>query len=83
MEEVIKILKDTFYLKDDELHRDDGPAIVFGNGIEFWFKEGKLHRDNGPAIVDKNEIMQFWLDGKVATNDEITNILRNKLIDEL
>jgi hypothetical protein len=34
----------------DELHRLDGPAVVFANGDRLWYKDGQLHRVAGPAI---------------------------------
>jgi hypothetical protein len=83
MESKIKILKDIFYFKDQMLHREDGPAIEFNNGCQFWFINGKLHRDNGPAIVDNDELMQYWLNGEPATEEEIINIKRNNLIDNI
>ena len=37
--------------KDGELHREDGPAVVFGfGGCQYWL-HGKLHRVDGPAII--------------------------------
>jgi hypothetical protein len=40
------------WYKNDELHRDDGPAVVFPDGTQIWYKNGKLHRDDGPAIIN-------------------------------
>lgn len=41
----------TIYLKNGQLHRDNGPAIEFPGGMGLvFFQHGKLHRDNGPAI---------------------------------
>lgn len=79
--EIINIDGDIFYLQNDELHRDDGPAIEFANGIQWWMQRGKLHRENGPAIVDKREFMEYWINGESATEEEIINIKRNKWID--
>ena len=39
------------WFKDDVLHRDDGPAVIYTNGDQCWYKEGKLHRDDGPAVI--------------------------------
>lgn len=33
-----------------EIHREDGPAIVYGDGTMEWYQHDKLHRDNGPAL---------------------------------
>jgi hypothetical protein len=35
---------------DGELHREDGPAVVFANGERMWYKHGRLHREDGPAV---------------------------------
>lgn len=40
---------------NDQLHRDDGPAIESLSGDKHWFIEGKRHRVDGPAIQ--------WCDG--------------------
>jgi hypothetical protein len=43
------------WYKDDKLHRLDGPAEKYKNGIEAWWKEDRLHRLCGPAITDSND----------------------------
>jgi hypothetical protein len=40
---------------NDELHREDGPAVIYANGTQLWFRNGQLHREDGPAII--------WADG--------------------
>lgn len=35
-------------------HRDDGPAIVFGDGVQQWYYLGQVHRMDGPAMVNPN-----------------------------
>ena len=39
-----------YYYKNDELHREDGPAIECTGGHKSWYIEGKLHREDGPAV---------------------------------
>lgn len=41
----------TRFLKDNELHREDGPAVVGDTSGEIWAINGNLHREDGPAIV--------------------------------
>ena len=63
-----------FWYKNNEYHRDNGPALTcyYENGNikeEWWYKNDKCHRDNGPAIVkyDKNQNIineEFYLNGK-------------------
>ena len=35
---------------DGQLHRDDGPAIVYTTGGKIWYCNGQCHREDGPAI---------------------------------
>lgn len=45
-------LGNSFYTADGLLHREDGPAVVLGDGTEEWYCEGALHReDDLPASV--------------------------------
>lgn len=82
MDSIIEICGDVFYLKDGKLHRENGPSIVYRNGISWWMENGKLHRENGPAIINKKEFLEFWIYGEPATEEEIINIKRNKWIDK-
>ena len=44
---------------DDQLHREDGPAVESSDGFRMWFLDGKLHREDGPA-VELPEGTRFW-----------------------
>ena len=44
--------KTEIYLKNGECHREDGPAMIFPDGLTCWYYEGNLHREGGPAIED-------------------------------
>ena len=41
-----------YYKNGDQsiLHREDGPAVEYNNGIKFWYLHGKRHRADGPAV---------------------------------
>jgi hypothetical protein len=49
------------YYINGELHRDDGPAVIFF-GSYIYFKHGIIHRDDGPAIfILANDIQrEYW-----------------------
>lgn len=34
-----------------ELHRLDGPAVIWPDGGQEWWQYGKLHRTDGPAYI--------------------------------
>jgi hypothetical protein len=55
---------------DDELHREDGPAIEDANGYKAWYLMGKLHREDGPAIEYSNGDKAWSLNGKFLTEEQ-------------
>jgi polynucleotide 5'-kinase involved in rRNA processing len=51
------------WYKNDQLHREDGPAIEFSNGDKSWYINGQLHREEGPAceyVVGRKEWHLKW-----------------------
>ena len=46
------------WYKDDEYHRDNGPAVEHISGNKYWFQNGTWHRIDGPAVI--NEHGKFW-----------------------
>jgi hypothetical protein len=56
-------------LPDGKLHREDGPAIEWGNGDRSWYRNGKIHREDGPAIkrVDGYEV--WYRNGELHRED--------------
>ena len=45
--------------QNDQIHREDGPAIIYPDGGEYWYQNGKFHREDGPAIIYPNGY-KFW-----------------------
>ena len=48
-----------WYNEQGELHRTDGPAVIYPNGFQSWHFNGNLHRTNGPAMIHPSGC-QFW-----------------------
>ena len=42
-----------------ELHREDGPAVIWPDGTQVWWQNNKIHRVDGPAVIEANGT-QFW-----------------------
>lgn len=42
------------WLKNKQIHKVDGPAVVYKNGDQCWYENDLLHRLNDPAIVCTN-----------------------------
>lgn len=60
-----------WYNENDELSREDGPAIEYrgesvavSNGTKEWYLNGKRHRKDGPAIEWSDGAKEWYLDGK-------------------
>jgi hypothetical protein len=51
--------RNQIWYKNHELHREDGPALIYVNGDKFWYKNGKLHREEEPAVIYSNGD-KFW-----------------------
>lgn len=47
----------TKYYLNNQLHRVDGPAVIYVHGTEEWYINGQPHRENGPAVVIANGIL--------------------------
>ena len=54
---------DKHWYFNNQLHREDGPAIEEKSGNKYWFKNGKLHREDGPAVVRINAEEKWYIDG--------------------
>ncbi len=57
------------WYKDDELHREDGPAIECLDGTKKWYQNGLLHRENGPAVEWWNKDKFWYKDGMLHRED--------------
>ncbi len=52
------------YPNEVHLHRKDGPAAVWFDGVQEWRVNGRLHRLDGPAIIGHSGTQEWWVDGK-------------------
>jgi hypothetical protein len=50
------------------LHREDGPAAEFTDGLKEWWLNGKLHRVDGPAI-EADKFKKWYVNGKLHRVD--------------
>ena len=58
-----------FWYLNDKLHREDGPAVEYTNGIKEWWLNGKYHREDGPALEYANGDKFWYLNGKWHRED--------------
>lgn len=55
--------------QNNQLHRLDGPAIEYTNGIKAWFQNDKLHRTDGPAVEYPNGNKEYRINDKLHRTD--------------
>lgn len=67
--------------RGDDLHRDDGPAVIVRHPktgevvLEQHWKHGHLHRDGAPAVIERFEgtgepkMEQYWQEGLLTRED--------------
>jgi hypothetical protein len=58
------------YLRNRELHRDDGPAFLGADGSRSWHRNGREHREDGPAVECPDGPDEWWLDGRQVSESE-------------
>jgi hypothetical protein len=45
-----------------QLHREDGPAVIWSDGTMLWYLHGQIHReDDLPAIFHPNGLLEWWM----------------------
>jgi hypothetical protein len=55
---------DKCWYLNDQLHREDGPAIEYVDGHKAWYLNDQLHREDGPAIEYADGDKVWYLHGK-------------------
>jgi hypothetical protein len=53
----------------DQLHREDGPALISTDGTQQWYWHGWLHRDDGPAVIEPDGTQKWYQGGELHRND--------------
>ena len=58
-----------YYNNAGQLHRDDGPAVEYADGLKYWYQNGQKHRTDGPAVVGPNGYKEWYQDGQLHRTD--------------
>ena len=59
-----------WYNLQDQLHREDGPAIEWSDGSKEWYLKGQRHREDGPAIEWSDGSKWWYLKGQRLTEEQ-------------
>jgi hypothetical protein len=71
-----------WWVIDNHLHREDGPAVEHSSGNKSWYINGKLHREDGPAIENTSGVIRWYYHGKllpVKTQEEFLIYIKLKV----
>ena len=52
-----------------DLHREEGPAVEYADGVTAWYQNNLLHRTDGPAVEWKNGGEEWWQNGQLHRVD--------------
>jgi len=70
------------YRLNNQLHRLDGPAVIYKNGNEAWYQNGLLHREGGPARTIGDSYKEYAVNGNYHRLDgpAIINLNSNTVL---
>ena len=63
----------TEWYLNNQLHREDGPAVEWSDGDKYWYLNGKRHREDGPAYIGSNGHKEWWINGVEVSEEEFLN----------
>ena len=64
-----------YYNSADQLHRTEGPAVIWWNDTKEWYQKGLRHRTDGAAIERVNGYKEWWLNGEELTEAEFNQAI--------
>ena len=59
-----------YYNAAGQLHRLDGPAVIYQYGHMLWYQNGQRHRIDGPAAVFASGFKAWYINGVELTEDD-------------
>ena len=59
----------------NQLHCEDGPAMIQADGSAYYYVNGALHREDGPAIINSNGNVFWLINGQPHRADGPSSIL--------
>ena len=71
IEYTVKVYEDggQDWFLNGNLHREDGPAVIWATGTQEWWLNGKRHREDGPAYIGANGTQKWFLNGNLHRED--------------
>ena len=64
-----------YYNSADQLHRTNGPAVIWADGTKWWMQNGQLHRTDGAAIEWCDGDKFWFINGRMMTEAEFVQAI--------
>ena len=71
-----------YWYLNNQLHREDGPAIERLSGTKEWYLNGQRHREDGPAIQYFNRTKEWCINGVEHSEEEFNHWLDKRNLNE-
>ena len=55
--------------KEGQVHRTDGPAIIYADGTQVYYIEGQWHRTDGPAVIYPDGGVEYYKNDEYHRED--------------
>ena len=52
-----------------QIHREDGPAHEYNDGLKEWYVNGRQHREDGPAVEYADGYKMWWVNDQLHRLD--------------
>ena len=80
---LINKINNKAWYKNGKRHREDGPAVEWGDVTKAWYKNEKYHREDGPAVELANGDKYWYLNGKCYSEQEWLIAMRKIKIEKV
>lgn len=57
--------KNIFINRNGDLHKDDGPAVIYQDGTVEFYQNGRLHNLFGPSVIRTDGHKEWWVRGQL------------------
>ena len=67
------------WIKVEDIHRNNGPAVIKPNGEQQWHNNDKCHREDRPALIYANGKKRYFLEDEEIIKSEYPSALKKFL----
>ena len=68
-----------YYNNAGQLHRTDGPAILWADGTKLWYQNGLRHRTDGAAVEFASGLKYWYINGVEMSEAEFNQEVKQNV----